>query len=46
MKDKINKVVDSLRDELISDLRAVISIPSKNQKLNQMHPMVKIAKRF
>lgn len=29
MKDKIDKMVDSLKDDLISDLREVIKIPSK-----------------
>lgn len=29
MKDKIDKIVDSLKDELISDLRELIKIPSK-----------------
>ena len=32
MKDKINKMVDSLKDELINDLRELIKIPSKKSE--------------
>lgn len=38
MKDKINEMVDSLKDELINDLRELIKIPSKKSKAKDDAP--------